>query len=253
MSFDLQKGSVTKRLAAWLLDIMLLMTLVVGAASGLSAILGYDKYQQTLNEAYEKYQVQYGIEFQITQEAYEALPPAEKELYDNAAKALNADDEAMYAYEMIINLTMLITSGSILIGILIAEFVVPLLLKNGRTVGKLAFGLGVIRPDGVRVTAVQLFIRSILGKYALETMIPVYVLLMIFFQTGGIIGIVLVLAILLTQLGLLVFNPNKALIHDLLASTVVVDIASQTVFDSTEDLIAYKNKLHAEEAFKQEY
>ena len=253
MKFDLQKGSLSKRMAAWLLDCMLLLTLIVGAASGFSAILGYDSYQEQLSTAYEKYQVQYDIEFQITQEAYDALPPEEKEAYDSAYKALMADDEAMYAYNMIINLTVLITSASVLVGILIAEFIVPLLLKNGQTVGKKAFGLGVIRTDGVRVTGVQLFIRSILGKYALETMIPVYVLLMLLFQTGGAMGTLLVLVIGLTQLGLLIFNRNKCLIHDLLASTVVVDIASQMVFDSTDDLIAYKTRLHAEEASKQEY
>ena len=253
MNFDLQKGSLTKRLAAWLLDIMLLLTLVVGAASGLGALLGYDDYQQQPSAAYEKYQTQFGIEFQITQEAYDALAEEERELYDEAYKALNADEEAMYAYNMLLNLSMLITSGSIFIGILIAEFIVPLLLKNGQTVGKKAFGLGVIRPDGVKVTGAQMFIRSILGKYALETMIPVYVLLMLFFQTGGGIGILLVLIIGLTQLGLLIFNRNKCLIHDLLASTVVVDIASQMVFETTDDLIAYKQKLHAEEAFRQEY
>jgi len=240
-------------MAAWLLDCMLLLTFVVGAASGLSAILGYNKYQSQLNTAYEKYQTQYNIEFQITQEAYEALPAEEKEAYDKAYEALIADDAAMYAYNMLINQTMMITSCSILIGMLLAEFVLPMILGNGQTLGKKAFGLGVIRTDGVKISGVQLFIRSILGKYAVETMIPVYVLLMLFFQTGGIIGLLLVLAILLTQLGLLLFNTNKALIHDLLASTVVVDIASQTVFDSVDDLIAYKNKLHAEEASRQDY
>ena len=253
MKFDLQKGSLTKRMAAWLLDSMLLLTLIVGAASGLSAILGYNRYQEQLSASYETYQTQFGIQFQITQEAYDALPPEEKEAYDNAYKALMADDEAMYAYNMIISQTMLITSVSILLGILIAEFAVPLILKNGQTVGKKAFGLGVIRTDGVKVTGVQLFIRSVLGKYALETMIPVYVLLMLLFQTGGAMGTLLVLVILLTQLALLIFNRNKMLIHDLLASTVVVDIASQMVFDSTDDLIAYKTRLHAEEASKKEY
>lgn len=253
MKFDLQKGSVTKRMAAWLLDLIMLLTLVVGAASGLSALLGYNKYQTQLNEAYETYKTQYNIEFQITQEAYDALPPEEKEIYDQAAQALNNDEDAMYAYEMIINLTMLITSGSILIGILLAEFVLPLILGNGQTLGKKAFGLGLIRTDGVKVSPAQLFIRSILGKYAVETMIPVYVFLSILFQTGGQIGTMLVTAILLTQLGLLIFNRNKALIHDLLAGTVVVDIASQTVFETADDLIAYKNKLHAEEVSRQDY
>jgi uncharacterized RDD family membrane protein YckC len=253
MKFDLQRGSLTKRMAAWLLDCMLLLVLVVGAASALTALLGYDTYQTQLSGAYEKYQVQYGIQFQITQEEYDALPAEQKQAYDDAYNALNEDDEAMYAYNMIVNLTMLITSGSIFLGVLIAEFVVPMFLKNGQTVGKKVFGLGVIRPDGVQLTGVQLFIRSILGKYAVEIMIPVYVILMLFFQTSGILGLALIAAVGLTQLGLLIFNRNKMLIHDLLASTVVVDLASHMIFESSEELIAYKNQLHAEEVSRQDY
>ena len=253
MKFDLQKGSLTKRMAAWLLDCMLLLTLVVGAAAALTMLLGYETHLTQLNDAYNKYQAEYGIEFQITQEEYNALPAEQRQLYDDAYQALNADEGAMYAYNMVINLSMIITSCSILIGIFIAEFVVPMILKNGQTVGKKAFGLGVIRPDGVRITGIQLFIRSILGKFAVETMIPVYVILMLFFQTGGIIGLVLITAVTLTQAGLLFFNRNKMLIHDQLASTVVVDLPSQMIFETTDDLIAYKNKLHAEEASRQEY
>ena len=130
MKFDLQKGSLTKRMAAWLLDCMLLLTLVVGAASALTMLLGYETHLTQLNDAYNKYQAEYGIEFQITQEEYNALPAEQRQLYDDAYQALNADEGAMYAYNMVINLSMIITSCSILIGIFIAEFVVPMILKN---------------------------------------------------------------------------------------------------------------------------
>lgn len=45
---------------------------------------------------------------------------------------------------------------------------------------------------------------------------------------------------------------NSAL-HDLLAGTVVVDIGSQMVFRTTEDLIAYQKKVAAERAARQTY
>ena len=59
---------------------------------------------------------------------------------------------------------------------------VPLKLGNGQTIGKKVFGIGVMRVDGVQLTTIQLFIRTILGKFTLETMIPVYIVLMIFFN-----------------------------------------------------------------------
>ena len=51
---------------------------------------------------------------------------------------------------------------------------------------------------------------------------------------------------------LLVTRTNSA-IHDKLAGTVAVDFSSQMIFRSTEDLIAYKTRIHAEEAAKKSY
>ena len=46
---------------------------------------------------------------------------------------------------------------------------------------------------------------------------------------------------------------NHSLLHDLMAGTVVVDYASQKIFQSTEDLIAYQKKIAAERAARQDY
>ena len=54
-----------------------------------------------------------------------------------------------------------------------------------------------------------------------------------------------------------VFQPYQMVkdlrpLHDLLAQTVAVDMASQLIFDSPEDLLEYKKRLHAEDAEKRE-
>jgi len=46
---------------------------------------------------------------------------------------------------------------------------------------------------------------------------------------------------------------NNYLIHDLLAGTVVVDVASQMIFRDTQDLIDYKKKLGREQSDRQSY
>ena len=46
---------------------------------------------------------------------------------------------------------------------------------------------------------------------------------------------------------------TNSTIHDLISDTVVVDYASQMVFENADELIAYKQKLHEEMANKQEY
>ena len=129
----------------------------------------------------------------------------------------------------------------------------PLWFGNGRTVGKRIFSLGLIRTDSVRVNSMQLFARALLGKFTIETMIPVYIMMMIFFGNMGMIGTMVLLALGVTQVILLVATRNNSQIHDLLAGTIVVDIASQTVFRDTEELVAYTKRIHAERAARQKY
>lgn len=253
MTNDIQKASLWKRFAAGILDGILLAVLATGVAFLLGAFLGYDGYDTTLNESYAYYEEQYGISFQITGEEYEALSPQEKETYDKAYDTLIHDEEAMKAYNMVLNLSLLITTGGILVACLLLEFAVPMLMGNGQTLGKKVFGLGVVRVDGVRTTPLQMFVRTVLGKFTIETMIPVYVVLMLFFNVTGLGGTLLLGALLVAQILIMALNRNNSLIHDLLAGTVVVDVASQMIFRDTQDLIDYKKKLSREQSNRQTY
>lgn len=254
---DLQKANSWKRIAAWILDIMLLAVLAVGAGFGLSSVFGYDGYQQTVQSAYEKYANQYGIDLDMDQATIDAMSQEEKDSYEKAMEAfdaaLNADEEAVYAYNMLANLSLVITTLGILIAILALEFIVPLLLKNGQTIGKKCFSIGVVRVDGVKITPVQLFLRTVMGKFAVETMIPVYVGLMLFWGSVGLFGIVALLLLVIGQVICIAVNPARLAIHDRMSGTVVVDITSQKIFESTDDLIAYTKRIHAEQAKRQDY
>ena len=42
-------------------------------------------------------------------------------------------------------------------------------------------------------------------------------------------------------------------IHDLISDTVVVDYASQLIFENVDELMAYKTKIHEEEVRNTEY
>ena len=253
MVYDLQKASFWKRIAAWIFDSILLCVLAVGVGVILSWTLKYDSYNNSIENAYAKYEAQYDITFDISQETYEAMTEEERGQYDAAYDALISDKDAMHAYNMVLNLTLIILSAAILLAILILEFVVPLFLKNGQTFGKRMFSIGLVRPDCVKITGLQLFVRTLLGKYAVETMIPVYVLLMLFWGSIDLMGTVLLAALLLAQIIVVAVNRNRSALHDLMAATVVVDISSQMVFDTQQDLIEYKQKIHAEMAARQNY
>ena len=250
---DLQKASMWKRISAALFDGILLSIAAVLFAWLLSVIVQYDTPAAVLNESYAKYEEAFGVDFDITATAYEAMSPEEKANLDAAYDALASDDDAVYAYNMMMQLTLLITTFGILLGYLLLEFVVPLLLKNGQTLGKKIFGIAVMRQEGVKVNGVVMFIRTILGKYAIETMIPVYIVIMIYFNSIGIVGAAVLLLILILQIVLIAATKTNSAIHDCLASTVTVDLASQMIFNTREEMIAYKEKLHAEKVANTPY
>ena len=253
MNLDLQKASLWKRISAGLFDGILLAVLAVGFGLLLSALLGYDNYNQTVLESYAKYESQYGIVFDITQEQYNAMTSVELENYNAAYDALLADDAAMHAYNMVVSLSLMISSIGILLSFLVLEFLIPLMFKNGQTLGKKTFGIGVMRIDGVQITPLHLFVRTVLGKYTIETMIPVLVIMMIFFGTVGLPGTLLLLALAVAQAAALIVTKNNSLLHDLLAGTVTVDFTSQMIFRTTEDLINYQKQVAADRASRSPY
>lgn len=246
MIFDLQKASMWKRISACLFDFILLVIAVAGFAFLLSAVLGFDKHNTALDEAYARYESEYGVVFDISQEEFMQKSEAEQQAWNNAYQALVKDEEAMYSYNMVINLTLVISTLAILLGYLVLEFFIPVKLGNGQTLGKKIFGVAVMRTDGVMVTAPLLFIRTILGKFTIEAMIPVLICIMIFFNTIGVVGTLILGLILLLQIILMISTHTNSCIHDLLAKTVAVDMHSQLIFETEEELIAYKNKVHAE-------
>ncbi|MBQ9794409.1 MAG: RDD family protein [Clostridia bacterium] len=244
---DLQKANLWKRISAALLDLILLFILAVGAALLLSYMLDYDGYAKQLEDRYTAVEREYGLSLDLTEEEYNALSEGERETYDKALNALNEDQTAAYAYGMMINLSFLMITFSILIAYLLLEFLVPLLFGNGQTFGKKIFGIAVMQSDGVKLSSILLFARTVLGKFAVETMVPAYIILMIFLGFLGFGGTLLIGILLAVQLFLFAFTKGHTLIHDKLSQTVTVDLASQMIFDTREELVAYKTKLHKEQ------
>lgn len=251
MTFDLQKASMWKRLSAALFDGILVVIAIVGAALLLSAVTGYDGYSDTVSDSFAAYEQSYGVTFEMTQEQYDAMSDAERALYNEAYEALCQDEKAMYAYNMLINLTLLIVSISTLLGYLVLEFAVPLFFGNGQTLGKKIFGICLMRTDGIRVSAPLLFIRTVLGKYTLETMIPALIVVMILFNMIGLTGTIVLGLIVLVEIAVIIATETNSLIHDLLAKTVVVDYMSQRIFNDERELIEYKERCHAERVARQ--
>ena len=253
MIYDLQRASMWKRISAWLLDAILLCIIATLMAFVLAAVTNYDGYSEQLDARYTYFEEQYGVSRNLTQEQVNAMTDEERANLTAASDAIAADEEALYAYNMMLQLIIIMTSFGILLGYVVLEFAVPMVLGNGQTIGKKVFSLGVMQQNGVRVNGVCMFIRTLLGKFAIETMIPVIMALMLFFGSVGVVGWLIVGVIVIVEIALLAATKERCTIHDKLANTVAVDITSQMIFNTPEDLLAYKQKVAAEKAANQVY
>ena len=257
MIFDIQKASTLKRLSAFILDVILFAILAVGVAWLIGLACDYDGHLEQ-NEVYyaqykAEYETKYGVDFDITEEQYNVLSPEAKALWDKAYEecndALKADEGAKANYVKIFSYTLMMVSLGLFISMLILEFALPLLLKNGQTVGKKIFGIAVIHQNGVKVNAFAMFVRSIIGKYTIELMVPILLLYMMFMFGTGIVSIIVIGLIAILEI--VVFFASKGmhtLIHDVFAKTVCVDLASQMIFENEEELQAFRRKAYAEKS-----
>jgi uncharacterized RDD family membrane protein YckC len=246
MMYDIQKASMGKRISAFLFDVIIFSVLAVGIAFIFSAVLGYNKTIDKMEEYYEKYSEEYGIVLDISESEYEALSEEDKAKFDEANEAILKDDEVQKNYSLMINLSIVIVTVSVLFATLIVEFAVPLFFGNGQTLGKKIFGVALVRTDSVKVTPIVLFIRAILGKFTIETMAPIMIIFMVFFSEAGIFGTLSLILLLGFNVGSMIATHNNSLIHDLLANTVAVDMATQMIFETPEEMMAYKKKIHSE-------
>ncbi len=276
MSFEIQNASVLKRIAALLLDLIFLAIIATGVMLAISAITGYDDYTIQMDDSANFYAEQHNIKtfydngeikneifadkydvkslkgitgveiFDTIKSEYNNLPKEAQDTYRAASTALSNDQSFLRARTIAMNLFLLIPSLGIFFAYAITEFAVPLLLKNGQTLGKKAMALGVVRCDGVKMTPFMLFIRTLLGKYTVETMIPLALL----FLNGvfGLAGLIVVGLLAVMELVLLIVTKQRTVIHDAFAQTVVVDLPSQMIFDTPEALLAYKRRIAAERA-----
>ena len=250
MIYDIQPASVLKRISAFILDIILLATVAVGVAFLVATILKVDSHQQALQDKYDYYEATYNVKFDLTQEEIDALSEEERAHYDEVEQILQNDEELIKEYNLVINLTLITVITGALIAVLILEFIIPLIFKNGQTIGKKVFSLIVAKTNSVKISSVQLFVRTIFGKFLIEMMIPIYIIVALFFGTAGRIWLFFLGGLAILQIVLLVATKNHTVIHDAISFCVVCDKQTQKLFASEDELIKYKEKVHSEEVAK---
>ena len=267
MIYDLQKASILKRISAFLLDIILMLIAVTGFATLLSNVTDIKATNDNLYKVLKEYEKQFSenewilsidflnAKFTVDGKEFEFqdLTEEQQNYINTAYSTVKNDERYIYESQMIFNKTLIIVSISLLLGHLLLEFFVPLILKNGQTVGKKIFSIAVMRVDGVKINSIVLFVRAILGKYTIETMIPAYLILMHLFHVGTLVTLGVLVIIPIFEIILIVVTKTNSLIHDILSSTVSVDLQSQMIFDSLEAKHEYQLRIHEEEAKNAKY
>ncbi len=257
---DLQKASLLKRFSAFLLDGVLIFVVFIALMLFTSWAFGYDAKLDSLenrmqiihnnhriDELEEKHKVSFNNYPYLTEEEIDKLPEEVVNAFEACYKELNEDTQSIKLYETIMTLSLMIVSFSLLGAFLLLEFAIPLLLKNGQTLGKKMFSLAVMRTDSVKISTKVLFIRAILGKYTIGTMVPVLMLLCLGFGMAPIMPLMILLLVFLLQIVLMITSKTNSPIHDSLASTVVVDFLSQKIFETAEERDQYRLSIHNED------
>ena len=244
MSISLQKADMWKRISAWLFDLMLVLVATVASSLVFLSAFDYDEKLVLIEQTRERYEQEFGIDLDITQDEYNAFSPEEKQSYDDVYQALNnalaEDKELTSAYAKLILTVIFAISLGLLIGNAVVYFVFPMIFKNGQTLGKKCFGLAVVRSNSVKLTTPVLFVRCFIGRFAIETMFPMFLVAMILLGALGSVGTITLVLFLLLQVGVMIYSPTNSSIHDLLSDSVVVDMASQAIFQNNDELVEYQ-------------
>ena len=247
MIYDFQKASLLKRISAFLLDFILVTIIGCFVAWIISAITHYSDLVTEFKGYYTQYEQMYGVT--LTDESlYASYSDAQKEVVQQAFDAMNADDNVIRCWGLVSTLPIVMVSVGLLISTLVIEFVLPIIFKNGQTIGKKIFKLGVVNPNGVICTNFQLLTRALLGKCVVEFMIPGIVITMMAFGNLGVVGPIILLILLAVQGIIFLTNLNRPFFHDLISNTLVCDMSTQKTFKTYDEMMSFKKEIEKQKA-----
>ena len=91
---DIQRAPVSKRLFAFLADVILAGLLAAGLFLVLSTVFKTDSYRERYERIKAEYEQKYGVTFDLTNEEYNALGKEAQQNYSDAVDAMNGDADA---------------------------------------------------------------------------------------------------------------------------------------------------------------
>ena len=242
---DFYKASPIKRFVAYMIDMILLLIIAGSIVVGMFSKMNFTAYREELVSYYDKYEQQYGVDLSVSKDS---LSEEDQQKYIDAFDALNNDKGALSVLSSMVKIAWLSLAVGLLVAYIILEVMLPLIFKNGQTVGKKAMGLCVMHKEHVKVSVMQVIYRAIVGKYFVETLVPITMILLQLSGTLGTTAVLILSAIVMIQGFIVLMSQANCGIHDKLFKTMVADFEQQYIFDTLEEKRAYEQELEEREA-----
>lgn len=234
-----KQAKIVKRFAAWVVDIILIVILWTGISFITTVAYNYDHHLEVVQEKYIEYNLAtYDEEKKEYIYADIENDPLAKENYF----LLVNDNEYIESYHKVNVGQIVILSTGLFGSLLVFEFILPLFLKHGRTIGMRFFGIGYVTDEDIDVTHKEVFVRFMFGKLAICGFIPLTGYLMFALNTDfkG-MGLILLIGVPILNLILSCITEEKRGIHDYLARVKPIDNDCQIYVKTKEELIKLKN------------
>ena len=216
-----------RRFGAFIVDLCLVVVLTVIIALPLRSISGYAATSDKMNAIFDRIAAEHGVDINITNQQYNALPDEEKLAIDAALEDISEDTEAAELYAKTVRLLFIVIFSSLLVSVVLLELVLPLIFKNGQTIGKKLMRLQVERRDGEPLNLVTMLLRSITGKFFIDYGLPVFFFLSFIYANAGRTPLIGLLMLTLGQIVSIAVTSDRRALHDIIAGTVVVPVALQ--------------------------
>ena len=221
------------RAAAFILDAILLLVLFTGILYFISLIADFDTHYAILQEEYKK--VCYLV-FNPEINDYQAISPTDPN-FDYVVELINDNEVLLKELSFVNTFSVNAPLIGLAISLFILEFIVPLILKNGQTVGMKFFKIALISNNNLAITTTQLFARCIIGKIAVLGIIPMLAILYIFLNAGGgLFGTIILLVVVIIQIVMLIKNKNHEGIADKIANVHPVNFTETVIYKTQKEL-----------------
>jgi len=149
------------------------------------------------------------------------------EAYQNAQNDLLNYPTYFEMMQELFNLQIQIFVVALMVVLILLHLIVPLLFKNGQTLGKKLFSIGLATKDGYRIKYWQHLVRFVV--FAIETLFGFYTVFVGY----------------LIPYTFIVFSKNNRAPHDYAASTMIVDLKTSLIFNDKQEADAYDEKIEA--------